>query len=769
MDFSNLNKEQIKAVKHIDGPLLILAGAGSGKTTVMTNRIAYMIENGISPANILAVTFTNKAAGEMRDRISRLTDNTFGMWLMTFHAMCLRMLRFYSNSLGYKDGFTIYDESDKKSVIRKIMKEEGIEEKKYKVNAIKSFISEAKEKEIYPEDYLEVMPSNSLYQTVALIYEKYQKILMNNNAMDFDDLILNGVKLLETDEMARDYYQNRFKYIMVDEYQDTNHLQYKLIKILSENHQNLCVVGDDDQCIYEWRGADINNILDFEKDFKKTKIIKLEQNYRSTQNILELANSVIKNNHGRKKKRLWSDKEKGEKIKYRRYDTDKEEVGIISEEIENLHASGYEYRDIAILYRKNAQSRVFEEKFIYNKIPYKLIGGTGFYERKEIKDILAYLRLIDNPNDDVAFQRVINEPKRGLGDKTLGRIIHYANLRNISLFEAISEEEILNGLNKKSGAEVEKFLEAISGLRNEIENLRLCDLYDNLLNQSGYLKALELENTIEADSRIENIMELRTVISEFENMDKDFLTKEMDFERENMGIESGGEELTELGAFLEKLSLLSDIDRDNDNDDKVTMMTLHSAKGLEFKVVFMPGLENGMFPSIQSLQEMDKLEEERRLCYVGITRAKERLFLSGAKVRMIYGSTDYTAESKFIDEMEKSLIDGDISEKSKEKFAGGLFGDDGYFGDFNFKGRKPTSIDGYNETPIGMPFDFKTEAKKITEKKRVQSDLKQGEMIRHPKFGIGKITGVTEKILIIEFENGETKKIGKGYVDLKRV
>ncbi|MBQ9272509.1 MAG: UvrD-helicase domain-containing protein, partial [Mogibacterium sp.] len=635
----NLNSEQNKAVRQIEGPVLILAGAGSGKTATMTHRMAYMIEQGIDPHSILAVTFTNKAAGEMRSRVEDLVGEAYGMWIMTFHAMCLRMLRYSPERLGYKSGFTVYDETDKKTIIKRICKDMSIDEKLTPVSLIISVISKCKEREEGPDEFLMSRPGFPQDKMISGVYRRYNEEMMAANAMDFDDLLWNGVKLLEQNPDILAYYAGRFRYIMVDEYQDTNYLQYKLIRMLASVHGNLCVVGDDDQCIYQWRGADIRNILDFENDFGNVLTIRLEQNYRSDGNILKLANSVIKNNKERKAKALWTDRSDGEKITYKRLPDEKQEAWWIGSEIERLRETeGYSYKDFAILYRKNAQSRSFEEKFSFRGIPYRVLAGLRYYDRKEIKDVMAYLRLIENPEDNVSMLRVINEPKRGVGGKTLAGIQEYANAYKISMFEALCEPELLGGLGPKVRGNIEAFTGMISGIRAEQENLTLTDIYENILSKSGYLKALEDAGTVEAESRIENIMEFKSVIAEFEKGLADgsamALREEMNAERlALMGEGFTAEEPTELSAFLEQITLMADIDNHDEDEDAVVLMTLHSAKGLEFPVVFIPGMENGMFPGIGAFDEDHGMEEERRLCYVSITRAKKKLYLTGAQVR----------------------------------------------------------------------------------------------------------------------------------------
>ncbi len=774
MDLSRLNKEQQEAVKHMEGPLLILAGAGSGKTTMMTHRIAYMLEKGVSPYNILAVTFTNKAAGEMKDRIESLTGGTRGMWVMTFHAMCVRILRNHGDVLGFKNGFSIYDESDKKALLKRIVKDLKIDEKIYPVSYLGSVISSCKEAEEDPDDYIENNSMNFKAETVAKVYARYMEDLQQNNAMDFDDLLWNAVKLFEASSEVLSYYQERFKYIMVDEYQDTNYLQYKLIHALAEKSHNLCVVGDDDQCIYQWRGADIRNILDFEKDFPETKVVKLEQNYRSDANILDLANSVIANNRNRKAKELWTDRNEGSKITYRRLEDEQREAWYVGGEIQRLHdEEGIPFNDMAILYRKNAQSRPFEEKFSFRGIPYRVLGGTRFYDRKEIKDVMSYMHLVENPSDDVAMARIINEPKRGLGPKSLGGIVSYAKAYKLSIFEALKEQEVLGSLSRKSRAAVEDLVTMLDELGTEQDNMELSDIYDNLIRRSGYLTALEAENTVEADARIENILELRSVIAEFEEKAAgSVLTDEEDeFREERDRLREDGfdvKEPTLLQSFLERIALLSDIDNRDESEDAVVMMTLHSSKGLEFPVVFMPGMENGLFPGSTSMDDPSKMEEERRLCYVGITRAMRKLYLTGAQTRMLYGRTDFTIESEFMREMDTNLLEGDPTVAERTASAGGIRGDGGILGMREFKGRYEGSADGYDAS-FSKPFDALKFAKKQASKGISNEGFEAGDRIRHPKFGEGLLIDQDAKTLTIAFDSVGIKKLGKGFVKLTKV
>jgi len=760
----------------MEGPVLILAGAGSGKTATMTHRMAYMIEHGVDPRSILAVTFTNKAAAEMRNRVEDLAGEVYGMWIMTFHAMCLRMLRYSPERLGYKAGFTVYDETDKKTLVKRICKELNVDDKVSSPAMIISVISKCKEREDGPEEFFASSKGLLYERNIYDVYRRYQEELMNANAMDFDDLLWNGVKLLERNPDILAYYANRFRYIMVDEYQDTNYLQYKLIKMLASVHGNLCVVGDDDQCIYQWRGADIRNILDFENDFGDVFTIRLEQNYRSDGNILKLANSVIKNNRERKAKALWTERADGEKITYKRLEDEKQEAWWIGSEIERLRETeGYSYKDFAILYRKNAQSRSFEEKFSFRGIPYRVLAGLRYYDRKEIKDVMAYLRLIENPGDNVSMLRVINEPKRGIGGKTLAGIEEYARAYNMSIFEALCEKELMATFGPKLRGSVEAFTDMLTDLRNEQENLTLTDLYDNVLNRSGYLKALEDAGTVEAESRIENIMEFKSVIAEFEKGLEDgsvmALREEMRADRLALrGEDIEAEEQTELSAFLEQITLMADIDNHDEDEDAVVLMTLHSAKGLEFPVVFMPGMENGMFPGLGAFDEEHGMEEERRLCYVGITRAMKKLYLTGAQVRTVYGRTDFQMESQFLNEMDKDCMDGDTLVNDKVKTGSGLRGEGSYLGDYFFGGRAYGTADGYSGEPAPKPFDSLSASRRQTSNKaKIHQEFENGDIVRHPKFGEGMVIEQDDKTMTVMFDDFGQKKLGKGYVKMEKV
>ena len=595
----HLNPQQREAALHTEGPLLILAGAGSGKTSTMTHRIAYLIkEKGVSPYRILAVTFTNKAAGEMRERVEALIGSGINMWILTFHSACLRILRKHAGLLGYDTDFAVYDPADQKAAMKSIVKELNLDDKRYTPAYFLSVISDCKEKALGPDDYLRAYGEDPKTKIVHQVYRDYEKLLKKNNAMDFDDLLLNTVRVFQKDEAALLEYQQRFEYIMVDEYQDTNFIQYTFVKMLAEKNGNICVVGDDDQCIYQWRGADIRNILEFEKDFKDAKIIKLEQNYRSTGNILAAAHSVIEKNYGRKDKKLWTEKEPGSKITYYRADDERDEARYVAQEIDRLKTKDRRYSDFAILYRTNAQSRTFEEALSRRDIPYRVLGGLRYYDRKEVKDIVSYMRLVQNPSDDLALLRIINEPKRGVGAKTVDKLQALAGVRGESLFQTLTDEEVVGSLSAKAAAGLRQMVETIQEYSREQENLRVSDIYDGLLVQTGYLKALEDQNTLEAEGRIENLMEFKSVIYNYEKDDGQL----------------------SLSDFMERIALLSEVDNHDENENAVVLMTMHSAKGLEFPFVFLPGMEDGLFPGWRAFDREDGLEEERRLCYVGMTR-----------------------------------------------------------------------------------------------------------------------------------------------------
>ena len=733
--YDTLNHEQQEAVFHTEGPVLILAGAGSGKTRVLTHRIAYLIEEkGVNPWNIMAITFTNKAAGEMRERVDKIVG--FGaesIWVSTFHSSCVRILRRYIDRLGFDHNFAIYDTDDQKSLMKDICKRLEIDTKVYKERAILAAISSAKDELISPEEYQLNTMSDFSKKKIALAYLEYQKELKKNNALDFDDLIVKTVELFQACPDVLDYYQERFRYIMVDEYQDTNTAQFKFVSLLAAKYRNLCVVGDDDQSIYKFRGANIGNILGFEKIFPDAMVIRLEQNYRSTQNILNAANEVIKNNVGRKDKTLWTENQEGEKIHFRQFMNAYEEaeyiVGDISKKVREKDG---DYRDFAILYRTNAQSRLFEEKMLMANIPYKLVGGVNFYARKEIKDLLSYLKTVDNARDDLAVRRIINVPKRGIGATTLTRVQDYAVQKDISFYEALKEASQIPSLGR-AAAKVEPFVTFIQTMRSKAEYLSPSELLKEIIEETGYVTELQAEGTEEAETRIENIDEL--------------ITKVVTYEEEN-------EEPT-LSGFLEEVALVADIDSVDGDDNQVLLMTLHSAKGLEFPYVYLAGMEDGIFPSYMTITADDptEIEEERRLCYVGITRAMRDLTLTCAQQRMIRGETQYNKVSRFIKEIPREMVElgREFQEKKLKEIP------------------LPTSFQQIKQAfrqPAFVPKQFEV-------KKAEGLDYQVGDTVKHIKFGTGVVTDITEGgrdyEVTVNFDKAGIKKMFASFAKLKKV
>ena len=735
--YESLNPVQQEAVYHTEGPLLILAGAGSGKTRVLTHRIAYLIDEcQVNPWNILAITFTNKAAGEMRERVDQIVD--FGaedIWVSTFHSTCVRILRRYIDRLGYDRSFTIYDGDDQKTVIKEVCKKLNIDTKIYKERTLLSAISSAKDEMIGPKEYLLRSEGDYARQRIAQVYEEYQKRLRSNNALDFDDLLFQTVELFKTDAEVLNYYQDRFKYIMVDEYQDTNTVQFQFVSLLAAKYRNLCVVGDDDQSIYKFRGANIHNILDFEKTFPDAKVIKLEQNYRSTKTILNAANGVIHHNQGRKDKTLWTDNEQGVPIALNQYQTEYEEaMGIVNDIAAKTERNEAEYKDFAVLYRTNAQSRVLEEKFVTRNIPYRVVGGVNFYQRKEIKDILAYLKIINNGQDDVAVRRVVNVPKRGIGATTVTKAAEYADQWGISLYEAFKQVDGIPGLGR-AAAKINGFVNLIQVFRTKAEYMSLAELYDEVLEDTGYLKELQAEQTDEATTRIENLDELRNKIVAYEEET----------------------EQPSLNELLEQIALVADVDNMDDSDNKVILMTLHSAKGLEFPYVYMTGMEDGIFPSYMTILADDpgELEEERRLCYVGITRAMQELTLRSAQMRMIRGENQYNKVSRFVREIPRELVD--IGRDIKE--------------------RKTSNIEiPQNNTYAKMKQAFRAknfEPQKFTVKKTGALGYDIGDRVRHMKFGAGTVENIVDGgrdyEVTVNFDQYGVKKMFAGFAKLKKI
>ncbi|MDS1028976.1 DNA helicase PcrA [Bacillota bacterium LX-D] len=646
-----LNPAQKEAVLHREGPLLILAGAGSGKTRVLTHRVAYLIDQGVDPSQILAITFTNKAAKEMKERLTSLVGSRAvdRLWVSTFHACCVRILRKEIGNLGYQSNFVIYDTGDQQTLIKNCLRELNLDEKKFTPRAVAAAISNGKNQLLSPEQY-DRLSANFFANKVSEVYRLYQEKLKANNALDFDDLLMLTVKLFKENTPVLHYYQEKFKYILIDEYQDTNHAQYLIVKMLAKGYRNLCAVGDPDQSIYGWRGADIQNILDFEEDYPEAKIIKLEQNYRSTKTILQAANNVILNNTGRKQKELWTDNEKGRPITCFMGQNERYEAQFIVDEICKQHqVDGIPYSDFAILYRTNAQSRIIEEVLVRNAIPYEIFGGLKFYERKEIKDILAYLRVLANPADDISLERIINVPKRGIGDATLNKVQEFAAGQGLSIYNALKIVQEIPGLSSRFINSLKQFSDLLEKFRAKMDRIPLTELVQIVLNDTGYLAELEVEKTVEAQTRIENLQEFLSVTAEFDRQSED----------------------KTLVTFLAQTALVTDLDAYTENEEKVVLMTLHTAKGLEYPVVFLAGMEEGVFPHTRALLDEGELEEERRLCYVGMTRAQQNLYLTRAWQRTLYGNTVYNAPSRFLDEIPEHLKEDYQANKSNSShFAG---------------------------------------------------------------------------------------------------
>ena len=738
--YDTLNAEQREAVFHTEGPLLILAGAGSGKTRVLTHRIAYLIEEkGINPWNILAITFTNKAAGEMRERVDDIVGfGSESIWVSTFHSTCVRILRRHIDRLGYDNNITIYDSDDQKTLMKDVCKLLQIDTKTYRERTILSAISSAKDEMVTPEEYELNAYGDFSKKKIAEAYKEYERQLKANNALDFDDLLVKTVQLFQTQPEILEYYQDRFRYIMVDEYQDTNTVQFKLISLLAAKYKNLCVVGDDDQSIYKFRGANIQNILSFEKEFEDTKVIKLEQNYRSTSTILDAANAVIKNNVGRKAKSLWTENGEGEKIQFRQFDTAYDEaeyiVGDIRERVDNGKAA---YCDHAVLYRTNAQSRLFEEKMITANIPYKIVGGVNFYARKEIKDLLAYLKTIDNGKDDLAVRRIINVPKRGIGLTTVNRITEAAQQRGISFYEALCSADLVPGLGR-SISKLESFAAMIEYFRKEAEHLSITELMKEILTETGYVEELKAEGEEEAEVRLQNIDEFLNKIAAYE--------------------ESCEEELPTLSGFLEEVALVADIDSLDEESDYVVLMTLHSAKGLEFPYVYLAGMEDGIFPSYMTITADDptEIEEERRLCYVGITRAKKELAMTCARRRMIRGETQYNKMSRFLKEVPPQLLStGKIVEKEELELP------------------KQNSYVQAKQSFQAKPFMISKPVQQFGVKSGEGLSYGVGDRVRHMKFGEGTVTAITEGgrdyEVSVDFDSAGTKKMFASFAKLQKV
>ncbi len=734
--YDTLNNEQREAVFCTEGPLLMLAGAGSGKTRSLTHRIAYLIEEkGVAPWNILAITFTNKAAQEMRERVDALVGyGSEDIWISTFHATCSRILRRHIDLLGYDRNFTIYDASDQKSLMKEVLKEMKIDTKQFPERSVMSEISSAKNEYKSPLDYRNEYGSNFRNHRIADIYEHYQKRLKENNALDFDDLLVKMVDLFQTNPDVLEHYQDRFQYIMVDEYQDTNTVQFLLVSLLAKKYRNLCVVGDDDQSIYKFRGANIYNILNFEKVFPDAQVIRLEQNYRSTQNILNAANGVIANNKGRKEKKLWTENQKGELVHFKQYDTEYDEADGVVSRINFLAMRGVQYKDMAILYRTNAQSRIFEEKLKQKNIPYAIVRGISFYDRKEIKDLMSYLKVVDSGMDDLSVKRIINVPKRGIGQTTINRLQEFAILNQMSFLDAVFNADEIPEV-ARALAKLHKFADMIEEFREYASEHEISELLEHILDVTQYRAELEAEGTDESISRLEDIEELFNDIAYYEE------------EEENPN-------LRDFLAEKDMYTLNAGIDNLEDENNKVLLMTLHNAKGLEFNNVFLGGMEEGVFPGFGAMMSGDEseIEEERRLCYVGITRAKERLFLSAAKRRMLRGQTQYNRRSRFIDEIPGQYLDTEqrVSEqrvvKNTERPAKYQYG---------AKAGKPYNLSDFKVKPVG------------------ELDYQVGDRVKHIKFGVGTVQEITKGgrdfEVAVEFDRVGRKKMFASFAKLKKV
>ena len=748
--YDTLNDRQREAVYHTDGPLLILAGAGSGKTRVLTHRIAYLIEEkGVNPWNILAITFTNKAAGEMRERVDNLVGfGSESIWVSTFHSMCVRILRRHIGLLGYDTNFTVYDADDQKILMKDVCKLLQVDTKRFRERMLLGAISHAKDELVTPEMFREQAGGDWAQLKIAEVYEEYEKQLRANNALDFDDLLVKTVQLFQTQKEVLDNYQERFRYIMVDEYQDTNTVQFELVRLLASKYQNLCVVGDDDQSIYKFRGANIKNILNFEQFFEDAKVIKLEQNYRSTGNILNAANAVIRNNRGRKDKSLWTDNGVGDKLQFRQFDTGFDEAEYIVSNIrERVNNGDYTYNDNAVLYRTNAQSRLFEEKFVTANIPYKIVGGVNFYSRREIKDLLAYLKTIDNGRDDLAVRRIVNVPKRGIGLTSINRVQEYAAAHEIGFYEALRSADLIPNIGR-GVSKLESFVALIEHFKADASDMTLSELMGEIIEETEYVENLKEEGDEEAEARLENIDELINKIAGYE---------ETCDERE---------EPATLSGFLEEVALVADIDSLDESSDYVVLMTLHSAKGLEFPHVYLAGMEDGLFPSYMSVtaDDPEELEEERRLCYVGITRAQEELTLTCARRRMVRGEAQYNKMSRFLKEIPtKLLATGELFQKSVKK-------------DTEWERAESASQSAYRQAKQAFKAQAFQTAKPVKQFGKPgggKLDYGVGDRVRHMKFGEGTVTNLIEGgrdyEVTVDFDSAGTKKMFAGFAKLQKI
>ena len=740
--YETLNDMQQKAVYHTEGPLLILAGAGSGKTRVLTHRIAYLIgEKGVNPWNILAITFTNKAAQEMRERVDQIVGNDGGsVWVSTFHSTCVRILRRYIDRLGYDNNFTIYDTDDQKTLMKDVCRRLDVDTKQYKERALLAAISHAKDELLTPDDMERNAGGDFREKRIAEIYREYQASLRRNNALDFDDLIVKTVELFRKCGEVLEYWQDRFRYIMVDEYQDTNTAQFKFVSLLASRYENLCVVGDDDQSIYKFRGANIGNILGFERVFPGAKVIRLEQNYRSTQNILNAANEVIANNAERKPKRLWTENPEGDKIHFRQFMNGFEEAEYVVGDIAKGRREGrFQYRDCAVLYRTNAQSRLFEEKCLLANIPYKIVGGVNFYARKEIKDLLSYMKTVDNAADDLAVKRILNVPKRGIGATTITRVQDYADSMQMSFYEALQNAREIPSIGR-AASKIEGFVSFIQSLKSKAQAYTVEEILEEIIDLTGYVDELKAEDTEESRARIENIDELISKTVSYQDL------------RSAEGAEAS------LSGFLEEIALIADIDTVDPGQDYVLLMTLHSAKGLEFSNVYLAGMEDGIFPGSMSVFSADPsdMEEERRLCYVGITRAMKELTLTSARQRMIRGETQYNRVSRFVREIPRELVElGETIQDKKPKIP-----------------ETSSAKSGYAQMRMAFQANaFQPQNFKVT--KADSLDYGVGDTVRHVKFGVGIVKNIVEGgrdyEVTVDFDRVGTKKMFAGFAKLKKI
>ncbi len=787
--YENMNDMQMQAICRTEGPVLVLAGAGSGKTRVLTHRAAYLIEEkGVNPYHIMAITFTNKAAGEMRERIDDIVG--FGaesIWVSTFHSACVRILRRHINRIGFDTNFTIYDADDQKQLMKDICKRLEIDTKLYKERFFLNAISHAKDELLSPSEYIKHLDDNFVRQKTAQVYTEYQQMLQKNNALDFDDLIMKTVELFRNDKEVLEYYQDRLRYLMVDEYQDTNTAQFELIRLLASKYENLCVVGDDDQSIYKFRGANIGNILNFEHYFPNAAVIKLEQNYRSTQNILDAANGVIANNYGRKEKALWTQNDAGDKVQFCQFDSGFDEAEFVASDIQKkIRGGSFRYQDFAVLYRTNAQSRLFEESFILANIPYKMVGGVNFYARKEIKDLLCYLKTIDNARDDLAVRRIINIPKRGIGAATLAKVQTYANEHDISFYQALRAAEQIPSIGR-AAVKIQPFVTFIQTMRSKAGILPVSELLQEIIDATGYVEELKAEGTDEARSRIENIEELQGKVLTYEQNESE----------------------ATLSGFLEEVALVADIDSLDDDQNRVILMTLHSAKGLEFPQVYLAGMEDGLFPSYMSITSdnaLEEIEEERRLAYVGITRAMKNLTVTCARQRMVRGQMQYNRVSRFVNEIPKQVMEQPKKKTYRQEKENAGFSDNlavkqaiemfrgktaAQQGDMQLYKNPPAQQPDTSASSKDTMFDFikaepgkddihnwkavpsHPDAQDGDELARKRLGYGVGDLVRHQKFGDGMVvkivSGGRDYEVTVQFHQAGVKKMFAAFAKLKKI